>query len=205
MMGEQLISALLKAQSEFPEIWKDSEADAGRFKYTYASLPEIAKKIKPVLHANDLFISQTSFKGSLVTTLWHKSGECMVSEIEMPSPTSLSPQDWGKAHSYYRRYEINGMLGLTPDDDDDALGVETPKQAAKKEPPRHEPSVLERLLENDKELIKAWSPAVKTLADAEAAVVGLLEALRGEIDKGADLYEAARREMNSAVDRRAAG
>lgn len=204
-MGEQLISALLKAQSEFPEIWKDSEADAGRFKYTYASLPEIAKKIKPVLHANDLFISQTSFKGSLVTTLWHKSGECMVSEIEMPSPTSLSPQDWGKAHSYYRRYEINGMLGLTPDDDDDALGVETPKQAAKKEPPRHEPSAFERLLENDKDLIKSWSPAVKTVADAEKAVADLLQVLRLEAGDVDDLYAMARRHMNAEIDRRAAG
>jgi len=204
-MGE-LIAALLKAQSEMPEIFKDSEADAGKFSYKYASLPEIAKRIKPVLHANDLFISQTSFDGRLVTTLWHKSGDSMVSEIEMPSPTSMPPQDWGKAHSYYRRYEINGMLGLTPDLDDDALGVEAPKPVPQKAPPRSpNPSPLERLLTDDKDLVKAWSPSIKTQADAERVVADLLDVLRGELDEGADLYAAARKHMGSELDKRAAG
>ena len=201
-MGE-LIAALLKAQSEMPEIFKDSEADAGKFTYKYASLPEIAKRIKPVLHANDLFISQTSFDGRLVTTLWHKSGDSMVSEIEMPSPASMPPQDWGKAHSYFRRYEINGMLGLTPDSDDDALGVEAPKPVEKKSPPRS-PSPLERLLTDDKDLVKAWSPSIKTQADAERVVADLLDVLRGELDSGSDLYTAARRHMNAEIDKRSA-
>jgi len=203
-MGE-LIEALLKAQAEMPEIFKDSEADAGKFTYKYASLPEIAKRINPVLHANDLFISQTSFDGRLVTTLWHKSGDSMVSEIEMPSPTSMAPQDWGKAHSYYRRYEINGMLGLTPDLDDDALGVEAPKPAEKKAPPHHQPSVLQRLLNNEKELIKVWAPSIKTKVDAETAVFDLLNVLRREVDADADLYEVARQHMSSEIDKRAAG
>ena len=122
-----LAAAFIEVQKELPEIGKDSEANAGSFSYKYASLPVIFRAIKPVLHKHGFALTQTSEGGNLITTLRHVSGECLSSSLEMPSPRSMSPQDYGKAHSYFRRYEVNGMLGLAPDEDTDAAGVDAPE------------------------------------------------------------------------------
>ena len=132
-----LAAALVAAQSEMPEIPKDG---TGKMKgvskktgkpyeidYTYATLPMIFRKVLPVLHKHGLALTQTSEGGCLITALRHESGECLLSSLEMPSPRNLSPQEYGIAHSYYRRYETNGMLGLAPDDDTDAAGVDAPE------------------------------------------------------------------------------
>lgn len=124
---EVFAAAFIKMQSELPEIEKDSKADAGRFSYKYASLPEIFRVVKPVLFKHGFALTQTSGSGCLVTALYHTSGEVLKSFIFMPSPETISPQDYGKAHSYYRRYEVNGMLGLAPDEDVDAGGVIAPQ------------------------------------------------------------------------------
>ena len=131
-----LAAALVAAQSEFPEIPKDGTATvrgvskSGKsyeYDYTYATLPTIFRLTFPVLHKYDLALTQTSFSGCLVTALRHSSGEVLESHLEMPSPRNLSPQEYGIAHSYYRRYETNGVLGLAPDDDTDAAGVDAPE------------------------------------------------------------------------------
>ncbi len=132
---DTLAAAFLKAQSEFPDIPKDGEATVKgttkggaryEYKYHYATLPAIFKAVKPVLHKHGLTITQTSDSGCLITALRHEGGEVLLSSIEMPSPLNMAPQEYGKAHSYYRRYEVNGMLGLAPDDDDDAQGIKAP-------------------------------------------------------------------------------
>lgn len=213
----EFAAAFLAAQSEFPEIPKDATghqkgiSKAGKpydFEYKYASLPAILRHINPVLHKHKLCILQPLEGGEIITTILHESGESMESSVEC-SPHGLNPQEFGSKVTYYRRYALVSMLGIAPDEDVDAAGIEapeTPPPPKKKAPPRSPaPSPLERLLTDDKELVKAWSPSIKTQADAERAVCDLLDVLRGELDAGADLYTAARRHMSSEIDKRAAG
>ena len=213
MAGEVFAAAFLAAQSEFPEIPKDSEAtiptrNGGEFKYRYASLPAILKQIMPVLHKHNLCILQPLEGGEIITTILHESGESMESSLEC-SPQGMTPQQFGAKVTYHRRYALVSMLGIAPDEDIDGSGIETPevtKPPKQKAPPRSpNPSPLERLLTDDKELVKAFSPSIKTQADAERAVADLLDVLRGELDAGVDLYAAARRHMSSELDKRAAG
>ena len=209
MAGEVFAAAFLAAQSEFPEIPKDSEAKIGaKFSYRYASLPAILRAVLPVLHKHKMSILQPLEGGEIITTILHESGDGLNANLEC-SPQGLTPQEFGAKVTYYRRYALVSMLGIAPDDDTDAAGIEAPEPPAppkQKTPPRSpNPSPLERLLTDDKELVKAWSPSIKTQADAERVVSDLLDVLRGELDAGADLYAAARRHMSSELDKRAAG
>ena len=138
LKANALAAALVAAQSEFPPIPKDGTATvrgvskSGKpyeYDYTYATLPTIFHKILPVLHAHGIALTQTSDGGNLITALRHESGEWLSSSLEMPSPRNLSPQDWGKSHSYFRRYEVNGILGIAPEDDTDAAGVDAPGES----------------------------------------------------------------------------
>ena len=121
---DTLAAAFLKAQSEFPDIGKDSEAGAGSFTYKYASLPAILRECLPVLHENGFALSQTFGGGAMTTRLIHEAGE-MKSEIPC-DPAGLKPQDFGALVSYMRRYGFIAIVGIAPDEDTDAADVETP-------------------------------------------------------------------------------
>lgn len=119
-----IIDALWKAQKEFPTIPKNSEANAGSYKYRYADLADVIKITHPVLHKYDMCISQSGSvvdgRQCLVTHLFHKSGESISSTFLLPEVKD--PQDMGSAITYYRRYEQCALLGVVADSDDDAMG-----------------------------------------------------------------------------------
>ena len=210
-----LAAALVAAQSEMPEIPKDGTATvrgvskSGKpyeYEYKYGTLPTIFRMVLPVLHKHGIALTQTSGDGHLITTLRHESGECLSSSLEMPSPRSLSPQDWGKAHSYYRRYEVNGMLGISPDEDTNGAGVEAPPSPV--QPPLTAPTpatthatVAARLIDDEHDLIEAWSIApLKSRGDALRAVGEFLDTLG--VGAGDDLYSTAKSALNCVVTER---
>ena len=121
-----LASAFLAAQSEFPEIPKDSEADAGSYKYRYGSLPAILRAVKPVLHKHGFSVLQPINDGTICTTLLHESGQEIKASMEC-SAAGLDPQSFGKKITYYKRYALTSMLGICPDDDPDCVGVDAPE------------------------------------------------------------------------------
>jgi hypothetical protein len=198
---DTLAAAFLKAQSKFPIIGKDSEADAGSFKYKYASLPVILRVCLPVLHEHGFSLSQTFRDGMLVTRLIHDAGE-MTSEIPC-SPIGLKPQDFGALVSYMRRYAFISITGIAPDDDPDAagLGATPPPPPAPTTPASIHDITARRLITDDRELVKAWSIAeLTTEAEALRAVGDFLGAL--DADPGDDLYTIAKSALNCVVDER---
>jgi hypothetical protein len=72
-------------------------------------------------------------------------------------------------------------------------------------PPNYALEVAERLLENERELIKNYKPHVKTKADARKAVLDAIDALKLSGDEDEEyIYKQARGYMNSVIDNRAA-
>jgi hypothetical protein len=70
----------------------------------------------------------------LVTTLVHASGQWI--KGEMPIITNkMDPQGLGSAITYYRRYSLAAMIGVAPDDDDDAELAQNRKGSQIKAPP----------------------------------------------------------------------
>ena len=200
---DTLAAAFLKAQSEFPGISKDGKADAGSFSYKYGTLPAILRAVLPVLHENDLALTQLFSEGKIVTKLVHESGE-MVSEMEC-SQSGLKPQDFGAKISYLRRYSLTAMLGISPDDDTDATGVGAGEGEGKGETPASIHDITaRRLITEDRDLIREWSIAeLKTEADALLVVSDFLGTL--DADPDGDLYTIAKRALGCVIDERNAG
>ena len=217
-------AAFVAAQSNFPEIPKDSEVKTKQYTYHYASLPEILKRVLPVLHEHGFSLSQRFEGEGLVTYLEHDSGESRSSYLPC-SDAGLTPQDFGKKITYYRRYAIVAMLGLAPDDDLDAVGVDTPAgppQPAAQSIGQADDSLpldesinklAQRFLLHDTGLLNAWTPQTTKEGMMEAAAALLRQISKsGEfefIDKLTDtdrkeLYMAARRHMSAEIDKRVA-
>ena len=123
----QLADALCKAQSQMKEVLKTKTAqvksDKGSYSYKYAELSDLLEAVKPALLGQGLAISQgvdSYERGVKVTTLlMHSSGEHISSTLSMPV-TGSTPQAYGSAITYARRYALSALLGVAPEDDDDA-------------------------------------------------------------------------------------
>lgn len=121
-----LADALCKAQSQMKEILKTKTAqvksDKGSYSYKYAELADLLEAVKPALLGQGLAISQgvDSYElGVKVTTLlMHSSGEHLSSTLSLPVSGS-TPQAYGSAITYARRYALSALLGVGPEDDDD--------------------------------------------------------------------------------------
>jgi hypothetical protein len=126
----KLISeALVKAQKQFRPVVKDAENPF--FKSSYADLSSILTMVMPILTSNGLALSQPMRVENgitiLCTKLIHESGECLSSEMILP--LHQDPQKFGSLITYYKRYQLQAMLGIsTADEDDDANKVSEPMQ-----------------------------------------------------------------------------
>lgn len=131
--AEQAREAWHDAMAEFqrtcPPIKKTAKADTGKFKYRYAPLDEIMTTILPVMGALGLSVS---WRGKLVQNavsqncrishaLGHseESGEVSI-PIESGDRGATPPQRVGIATTYAKRYALLSIIGLAPEDDDDA-------------------------------------------------------------------------------------
>lgn len=114
-------SAIVKFQSQLRPVNKDSENPF--FKSSYADLSSILQAVVPLLTENDLAIIQPMRVENgvtiLVTKIIHSSGDFLQSEMILPS--HADPQKFGSLITYYKRYQLQAILGVsTKDEDDDA-------------------------------------------------------------------------------------
>jgi hypothetical protein len=123
--GTQIVAALLAAGLEFAPLVTDSE---NTFKgYRYASLAALIAATRPALASHGLVLVhriETDAHGvtSLVTSLFHTSGEHLESVVPLPGWTG--PQEFGSLLTYLRRYSDAGLLNIASETDDDGEGAE---------------------------------------------------------------------------------
>ena len=87
------------------------------YTYSYVELHALIDMVRPVFAKHKLAIMQDT---SGVTTFVHESGEWVSSDPFTLMPTEQTPQGFGGAVSYARRYSLAAMCGLAADSDDDA-------------------------------------------------------------------------------------
>jgi len=115
----ELANALCLAQSEFPEIGKNRKGH----NYKYADIDAIMNELRPILTKNSLCVIQQErvlqdSSTILHTILMHKSGQWIESRkkvIVLKSPNEH--QAYGSALTYYRRYSLMSLLGITISND----------------------------------------------------------------------------------------
>lgn len=136
----EAFTAFIKAQSEVKTALKDSKNPF--YKTKYADLNSVWDACRDAIHGNGFAVTQLGgFEGTqpiLITLLIHSSGQWIRSDLPLicEKPT---PQAYGSAITYMRRYGLESIMGICRDDDDGeaAVNQEERKKAeeAKKNPP----------------------------------------------------------------------
>lgn len=117
----ELMTALSKAQGKMkPAVFNKINP---HFKSKYADLASIWDAIRVPFSENGLSVIQTveskeGYTHVMVTTLAHASGQFIRSEMPIML-TDTKPQALGSALTYYRRYALSAIAGVTADEDDD--------------------------------------------------------------------------------------
>jgi len=131
---KSISQALVKFQSQLKPVEKNAENPF--FKSSYADLSSILAAVMPILSANGLAVMQPMKVQDgftiLKTVLIHESGESL--ESEMILPPHSDPQKYGALITYYKRYQIQAMLGINTEHDDDGNSVSNPVNNSQKSP-----------------------------------------------------------------------
>lgn len=132
METKNLNKALYEFQKKEIEIVFDSEAEVMtkrgyKYKFRYASLPNIRRTIIPHLNEVGLLLSHTTLTEGestfIITKITHvDSGEYIEAKTTLPGNVGI--QEMGAAITYYRRYHILSLLNLIGEEDDDANRAE---------------------------------------------------------------------------------
>ena len=113
---------LLSAMQAMENPRKDAKADAGRFSYQYATLPQVLGIVKPALYANGWGlwegIQYADNIPYLVTSVFDENAVLELSRIKVHDYTDA--QAMGSYLTYARRYELLTVFGLAAEDDDGA-------------------------------------------------------------------------------------
>lgn len=132
---KNLSQALVKFHANLKPIKKDAQNPF--FKSDYLTLSGILDAVRQPLASNGLAVIQSmrvqDATTILITKLLHESGEELVSE--MPITILSDAQKLGSLITYYKRYQLQAMLGIsTADEDDDGNSVSISQSQSIKAP-----------------------------------------------------------------------
>lgn len=143
---DKLLPALVAAKQNFQPIRKDSVNPFYRNKY--ASLASILDAVEPALLDQGLVICQSIQEKSLVTRLYHVSGQyiesvyCLpgIMEIQEAADIQASAQKLGSIVTYARRYALSALLGVVADEDNDCQSTSSQSKFNKPTPVKQIPT-----------------------------------------------------------------
>jgi len=117
---KEIAAALVAAQSAFQPALKNSQNP--HFRSKYADLGACIDAVIDALHANGIALIQhtaESDRGVIIsTTFLHKSGEIYEAGTLFVPAAQQTPQAYGSALTYARRYSLMTACGIAPEDDD---------------------------------------------------------------------------------------
>lgn len=124
---DKLMEAIFNVQQAAEAIEKTATGQVGSRSYKYANLNDTWDTVKDLLKSNKLVVYSSpvamaggSFGNFFKTTIYHTPSGQSITEYMPMVLTRQDPQGIGAAITYYRRYMLTSMLGLIPDDDNDA-------------------------------------------------------------------------------------
>lgn len=128
---DQVATALIKAQADFPIIPKNQTAkirtkSGYEYSYRYSDLNDTIQAVKNALANAKLAITQglgmSEGKASITTLLIHESGQYFKTVMEVTIDEDMkgnAMQRLGSSITYGRRYALSAILGIASEEDDD--------------------------------------------------------------------------------------
>lgn len=134
----KLIAALVKAQRAMKPASKDSTNP--HFRSKYASLTSVREAVMEVFGAQglgfDWEVAGDKEGVRVKCVILHESGERLVpAEWYYLPAIQQTPQAFGSATTYGKRYTLEAAAGITTDEDDDANAASMPTRAVPQPPP----------------------------------------------------------------------
>lgn len=123
---KEIMSSIQKVQQTAGTVSKTAKGQVGQRAYAYANLNDTWDTIKDLMQQNKLVVVQSPTTGDghigqfFSTTIYHTESGEWIQELMQMELQRADPQAIGAAITYYRRYMLTSMLGLIPDDDNDA-------------------------------------------------------------------------------------
>lgn len=118
---DQLANAMVEAQADIKDVVKSKVANTGQFSYSYADLADVLAMSRTVLAKHGIVVNQIAESDSEMVSVWttllHRSGQYVCARPTR-LPGGKTPQHYGSAISYARRYALMAMLNLASEDDD---------------------------------------------------------------------------------------
>lgn len=178
---KELASALAKAQGLIRAALKD--ATNPHFRNSYATLASVWEAVRDPLSRNGLAVVQLVSSGEsdvkVETMLMHQSGEFISETLSVPV-TKADAQGFGSAITYGRRYTLQAITGVAPDDDDgNAAATAAPARTARTLTVEELASVTVKLEDAAKRGTKALAEAWAVIpTDAKVTLKDLKEKLK---------------------------
>ena len=129
---KELVDALVKAQSEMTHGL--ATGSNPHFKSEYAPLDEVIKAVKKPLNDNGIFFLQKVYladNGQCVETEFHGHGAVVSGGKVYVVADKKTPQGYGSALTYAKRYSLQTACGLPTGDDDDGNEAEIETETSK--------------------------------------------------------------------------
>lgn len=119
----KLFEALAKASQDFQPVPKVATGQIGKErKFKYADFVTLMRCVRPALATNGIVILQplhSREEDAITTTILAGHGASL--QASFAFNRDPNPQEFGRHHTYYRRYQLQSLLGLGGDDDADNL------------------------------------------------------------------------------------
>lgn len=132
-----LFAAVLKAQGDFETLPKDKQG----YGYKYTDLDTVISYLRPILKSNGIGFMQTlttiEGKSGLTTRLFNAEGEWIEDTTFLPEVQlkgTNSAQNMGAAITYMKRYALCAILGISSDEDTDAVVENKPAPKPQQKP-----------------------------------------------------------------------
>jgi hypothetical protein len=145
---QDLYSALAKAQGEFKSAVKTKRHNFS--KYNYAGLDDLLNAVLPALSKNGLCVIQPPVEdptetGFVYTRLAHASGQWIEGRMRLrslkPGAGQNELQAQGTQITYFKKYILEGLVGISRSEDTDGVDVDFAEDVKKKEVKVDEPIV----------------------------------------------------------------
>ncbi len=119
----RLVDALMRSQSQFKPVPKSKTGQEGNRRFKYADLADVVGMVTPILNANGVFLSQPIEEGNdgnLRQTTRLQCGDEYIQTDGVKLADDIPGKNLGISVTYARRIDLNGLLGIAPDEDVDA-------------------------------------------------------------------------------------
>ena len=137
---------LILAQAAIGTLSRD--ATNPHFKSKYTTLDHILEAARPALAAHGLLLSQHLTATDTVVTRISDGTDELVSEVRIYAGNAPTPQQYGSAVTYARRYALTALLAISTDADDDGelVAANLPTKVALPDPVEQVP--IEKVIES---------------------------------------------------------